>query len=204
MRYQGKISRWKDEQGFGFISPNDGGNPVFVHIKSFANRNRRPVGNDIVSYELKTDANGRAQAENVAFAGERVPPAKSPGRGNAGLIIAIAFLAMLEGLVLYDQLPLAVLGLYLLASAVAFLAYALDKAAAQRRQWRTQESTLHLLALIGGWPGAVAAQQLLRHKSSKQSFQSTFWLTVVLNCAALGWLLTPSGAGMLHAMLAAA
>lgn len=52
MRYQGKITNWKDDKGFGFITPNGGENQVFVHIKSFANRQRRPVGDEIVTYEL--------------------------------------------------------------------------------------------------------------------------------------------------------
>lgn len=204
MRYQGKISRWKDAQGFGFISPNDGGQQVFVHIKSFARCYRRPADNDSVSYERNTDASGRVQAMHVAFADERVAPASPAGRGHAALIIAIAFLAMLAGLVIAGRLPLAVLGLYLLASSIAFIAYALDKSAAQRDQWRTRESTLHLLALIGGWPGALAAQRLLRHKSGKPSFQSTFRLTVILNCGALGWSLSHSGAALLRAVLAVA
>jgi uncharacterized membrane protein YsdA (DUF1294 family)/cold shock CspA family protein len=167
MRYQGKISRWKDEQGFGFVSPDGGGQPIFVHIKSFARRHRRPADDDIVSYERRTDASGRMQAVNVAFAGECGPAARSAGRSNAALIIAMAFLLMLGSLFMAGRLPAAVAGLYLLASVAAFIVYALDKSAAQRQQWRTQESTLHLLALIGGWPGALAAQQLLRHKSKK-------------------------------------
>jgi len=87
---------------------------------------------------------------------------------------------------------------------VAFFAYAFDKSAALRNQWRTQESTLHLFALVGGWPGALAAQRLLRHKSAKASFQATFWVTVVLNCGALGWLFSPSGARTLQSVLGAA
>lgn len=204
MRYQGKISRWNDKQGFGFISPDGGGQPIFVHIRSFAKRHRRPADNDIVSYERKTDASGRPQAVHVAFAEERVAPASPAGPGNAALIVALAFLALLAGLAMLDKLPLAVLGLYLLASSIAFIAYALDKSAAQSRQWRTRESTLHLLALIGGWPGALAAQQLLRHKSGKPSFQSTFRLTVILNCGALGWSLSASGAALLRAVFAGA
>ena len=51
MRRQGKIATWKDQQGFGFIAPDDGGEQIFVHIKSFSNRQRRPIGNEIVTYE---------------------------------------------------------------------------------------------------------------------------------------------------------
>ena len=49
MRQQGKITKWKDDQGFGFITPDSGGEQVFVHIKSFSNRQRRPIGNEIVT-----------------------------------------------------------------------------------------------------------------------------------------------------------
>jgi uncharacterized membrane protein YsdA (DUF1294 family) len=82
-------------------------------------------------------------------------------------------------------LPLAVLGVYFAASVVAFFAYAFDKSAAEKGQWRTQEGTLHLFSLVGGWPGALIAQKVFRHKSKKREFQTVFWATVVLNCAAL-------------------
>ena len=114
------------------------------------------------------------------------------------LALATIFLIFLAAAALSGKLPLTVLGLYLAASAVAFLAYALDKSAARNGRWRTQESTLHLFGLVGGWPGALFAQRLLRHKSSKPSFQIVFWATVALNCGALGWLLTPAEAGVLR------
>ena len=71
------------------------------------------------------------------------------------------------------RLPLAVLVIYLVASLVTFFTYAVDKSAAGRDPWRTRESTLHGFALLGGWPGALASQRLLRHKSAKASFQAT-------------------------------
>jgi uncharacterized membrane protein YsdA (DUF1294 family) len=83
------------------------------------------------------------------------------------------------------KLPFAVLGLYLIASLVTFPVYAGDKSAAELDQWRSNESTLHVLALIGGWPGVFVAQDLLRHKSKKLSFRIVFWATVVLNCIGL-------------------
>jgi len=204
MRYQGRITTWKDDKGFGFITPNGGGEQVFVHISSFSNRQRRPEGSEIVTYELKVDGRGRAQANSVAFVGERPTPSAPPGRSNIPPILAVCFLVFVVVAVLSGRLPVAVLVLYLVASLVAFFAYAFDKSAAQKNQWRTQESTLHLFALFGGWPGALAAQRLLRHKSAKASFQATFWVTVVLNCGALGWLLSPSGARTLQSVLGAA
>ena len=204
MRYQGKISNWKDDRGFGFITPNGGWNPVFVHIKSFANRTKRPEENEIVTYELKTDAQGRQQAQNVAFVGEPWRSASSTGQSNTSLIFAATFLVLVAGAVFARRLPLGVLGLYFSASAIAFIAYARDKSAAKNDRWRTPESTLHLFALLGGWPGALAAQKLLRHKSKKQSFQIVFWATVVLNCCVLGWLLSSPGAEALRFIMRAA
>ncbi|MCF8178914.1 MAG: DUF1294 domain-containing protein [Sulfuritalea sp.] len=48
------------------------------------------------------------------------------------------------------------------------------------------------------WPGALFAQRLFRHKSKKQSFQVSFWATVILNCCATVWLFSPSGSSALH------
>jgi uncharacterized membrane protein YsdA (DUF1294 family) len=79
-----------------------------------------------------------------------------------------------------------------LLSIVTFVAYAADKAAARRGARRVPESTLHALSLLGGWPGALVAMRVLRHKTRKQPFRSVFWATVFVNClaliAAFGWL----------------
>ena len=195
MRYQGRITQWKDEKGFGFITPNGSDEAVFVHIKAFSNRKRRPAGNEWVSYELVVDERGRGRAEKVAFAGERDDVSRGRERSGLPVLVVSAFvLALLAG-VWTGKLPVAILLLYGVASAMAFVAYAWDKSAARQGQWRTPESTLHLYALIGGWPGAFMAQRLLRHKSSKSEFQAVYWTTVVINCMALGWLLT---GGHLH------
>jgi len=74
---------------------------------------------------------------------------------------------------------------YLAASVASLLAYGADKSAAQSGRWRVKESTLHMLALVGGWPGALVAQRMFRHKSRKPSFQVGFMITVIVNCALL-------------------
>ena len=70
---------------------------------------------------------------------------------------------------------------YLVLSIVTLLVSGKDKLAAKRQAWRTSERTLHLLALLGGWPGALVGQKLFSHKKSKPSFKRIFWLTVVAN-----------------------
>jgi len=116
------------------------------------------------------------------------------------VFVAVAgalFVAVLMALALIGRLPIVVAGAYLLASVAAFALYAADKSAARRGAWRTPEGTLHGLALIGGWPGALIAQRVFRHKSSKVPFQVVFWITVVANCVALlGFVLSiPGGPG---------
>ncbi len=205
MRFQGKITRWKDDQGFGFITPDGGGEPVFVHISAFASRRLRPSVQDVVTYTRGSGERGRPQAVKVSYPGDRRQGSgtrRSSGNGTLGLLFAGVFLGFVAVAAMLGKLPLLVVGLYALVSLVTFGIYAWDKSAAQKRQWRTQESTLHLFALLGGWPGALAAQQILRHKSRKASFQFIFWITVIANCVGLGWLTSSDGATLLRSVMA--
>lgn len=68
---------------------------------------------------------------------------------------------------------------YPVASLVSFLQYWHDKSSAKSGRWRTPENTLHVVELAGGWPGALVAQQVFRHKTRKASFQLIFWLIVI-------------------------
>jgi uncharacterized membrane protein YsdA (DUF1294 family)/cold shock CspA family protein len=195
MRFQGKITEWKDDKGYGFVTPNGGGPRVFIHIKSFVNRQRRPVGNELVVYELTSDARGRPRGANIAFVGDRSNAriSTTPGPGIGALSFTVLFIAFVLGTVAIGRVPFAVLLTYFLVSCATYLAYFLDKAAAVNDRWRTPEGTLHLFSLAGGWPGALLAQRTFRHKTQKQSFQVTFWVIVALNCVAFGWLVSPAG-----------
>ena len=82
--------------------------------------------------------------------------------------------------------PLVLLAWMGLASVAAFLAHVLDKRAAARGERRTPERTLHILALLGGWPGSLAAMALVRHKTRKCLFLAITWGIVLLH-AALGY-----------------
>lgn len=76
----------------------------------------------------------------------------------------------------------------LLFSALALGVYAWDKRQARRSGWRVPEKRLHLLSLLGGWPGALVGQRWLRHKSVKTRFRVIFWLTVFAHIAMVGGL----------------
>lgn len=194
MRFKGKVTPWNDERGFGFIAPDDGAPNVFVHINSFTNRRRRPVDDERITYEVTVDGQGRSQAKSVAFEGETLNPKMRPGRGSGSPYLAASFLFFLCAAVPSGWLSLSVLLLYVAASVFTFLAYASDKKAAVKQKRRIPENTLHLLSLCGGWPGAMAAQQFLRHKCIKLSFQIVFWITAMLYCKALAWLTLSSEA----------
>lgn len=192
MHREGTLKTWNDERGFGFIEPMGGGPDVFVHIRAFADRSRRPVVGQKLTFEFTIDPQGRERAEKVrAQRSIGNPFAGVPRWGFASVVALVGFVALYVGITLVWGVPIAQAGFYLGASVVCFGAYALDKSAAQRGAWRTPESTLHLFGLVGGWPGAIVAQQTLRHKSKKTSFRIVFWLTVLLNVAAFVVINTP-------------
>lgn len=193
MRYQGRLHNWNDDKGFGFVTPNGGGDKAFVHIKAFERLSRRPVEGDIVTYEIARDAQGRLQANAIRFAGQTAKDENSAPSGKFGLFFAMLFcVAMAAGVFVQKMSPL-VAAAYALMSVVAFFAYRNDKQAAESGQWRTPEATLHAIGLFCGWPGALLAQRVFRHKSRKREFQATFWGTVVVNTVALLFLNSASG-----------
>lgn len=72
MRFQGKIKSWNQAKGFGFITPNGGGNDVFLHISNFSRTNKKPLVNSLVTYEIELDDSKRQKAVDVKFVGEKV------------------------------------------------------------------------------------------------------------------------------------
>jgi len=201
MRTKGKITTWNDEKGFGFIEPMDGGQRVFIHIKAFANRTRRPAVNQLVTYKLSTDKQGRPCAINATLPGDLLARKNTKTNSSFSIILAVVFLISVAAAVIVTNTPAWIFGAYLVISLITFITYAKDKSAARNGAWRTPEGTLHMLSLIGGWPGALFAQQKLRHKSKKQPFRFVFWLTVIANCGAFAWLITPEGSSFINTLI---
>ncbi|RJG09205.1 DUF1294 domain-containing protein [Pseudomonas cavernicola] len=223
MEARGSIKSWNDDKGFGFITPEQGGAQVFVHISAMRG-DRRPLPGDRVFFIARKDDQGRLRAEHMRLDGpltldsptirSKPKPAKEAARPrqqttrpvrepSSGLPQNLGFKALLfAGLCLLPLLgsiqllanafiwPLCAYGL---ASLVTFCLYAHDKQSAEKGRWRTPESTLHIAELIGGWPGALVAQQVYRHKTRKASYQAVFWGIVLLHQVFWGdWLLFKS------------
>ena len=188
----GVIVQWNDERGFGFIprgaASQGSGDRVFLHISALRDRRQRPRVGARIGFRVEADARGRTQARDAVLAGSsRAGPGLLLALATAGPIAALVLLALSGGVPWL--LPVFVAS----ASLVAFALYWLDKSAARAGRSRVAEATLHFWSLVGGWPGALLAQQWFRHKTRKPPFRRTFYLTVVLNLGLFAALWTEPG-----------
>jgi uncharacterized membrane protein YsdA (DUF1294 family)/cold shock CspA family protein len=206
---RGILRMWDDEKGFGFIDPEEGGADVFVHITAFVDRGVQPEIGALLSYVRTKDDEGRPRAAKVrvekgASASNRQrgvsstprrmgrertpissPEAQAKFRAAWGVTF---FLLLVAGAAALGYLSTWVPALYAGMSCLTFIAYRMDKARAEKDERRVPENTLHLLELLGGWPGALVAQQWLRHKTGKVSYQVIFWLIVMAHVVFWGWI----------------
>lgn len=186
-RRTGHIVRWNDEKGYGFAECPDHAGDVFVHISEIPN-GLRPSQNDLVTFGISQDEQGRHRAVDIEFL-------KHTGRiflrPHWSVVIGICYVLAMGLYGLLYEIPWFVPVTVGLMSAVTYGAYLLDKTRAQLGGWRIPENTLQLCSLFGGWPGALYAQWSIRHKNRKLRFQFTFWIVVIVNVAMTGFLFMP-------------
>lgn len=211
MRFDGVVKSWQDERGFGFIEPAKGGQELFVHIKAFPFAFGRPTVGTKVTFEVEPGTDGKKRAVKIqpfttqkpvgisaSSSGVRRATTSKSWDTSSVVALGIFALAYLVSTLVW-KLPLLVGAAYLGMSVICAAFYWHDKSAARSGEWRTSEGTLILLGILCGWPGAIVAQQLLRHKTTKQSFRVMHWFSVVLN---LGLLLL-AGTPLLRILLKA-
>ena len=208
-KQQGTVKKWQDDKGFGFIE-TETGESVFFHVSEFRAQRRPDVGEQVV-FSIGQYAEGRRQAKQVQELGfvqqkmaqknqqirqrnqKRSHQAEFEAGQKKRSFLGIAFYGVLILLAATDKLSWLVIGWYIVLGIITYGMYAKDKAAAQSGDWRTPESTLHILSALGGWVGALLAQTYLQHKSQKPEFRVTYYLTVVVNMAGLLFLLAGGG-----------
>lgn len=209
MSQEGVVEQWDEARGFGFVRSQ--GTRIFFHVRDFRASGGSPprVGMAVRFEPIHVGGKGpRAMAVTpLQAAGARAPSARcaainsrsvgrssrDPTANNVAIILALGLMAAWVGAIGWGvtvrRLPGWVLPALLLLNIATFWWYWLDKHAAKTQQWRTRESHLHLLALLGGWPAAWWAQQVLRHKSIKPAFRQAYAGTVVVHCGVLAaWL----------------
>lgn len=108
------------------------------------------------------------------------------------LTIAIAGVATIAVLASTNTIHFIYLPVYALASIISFVMYWIDKQRAKANAWRTSELALQLSGFFCGWPGALAAQVLVRHKNKKITFQLVFWLLTAANVTFLFYIAKPA------------
>ena len=216
-KQQGHIKKWQDDKGFGFIE-TEAGESLFFHVSAFKAQRRPEVGEQVV-FTVGQDNQGRLQAKDVqelSFVQQKMAQKNSQIRQRnhkrsaqaefeAGqkkrLFLGIGFYGVLILLAVMNKLSWLVLAWYAVLGIITYGMYAKDKAAAQSGDWRTPESTLHLLSALGGWVGAMVAQTYLRHKSQKPEFRIAYYLTVIINLAGLLFILAGGGLDALKGLL---
>ncbi|MFT4193277.1 DUF1294 domain-containing protein [Ottowia sp.] len=227
MRVEGTIQRWSEAKGYGFIQsaqhsnvfvhirdfrgPTPPSEGLRVSYEEILVGSKGPRAMDVRPVTAPAAATGPTRAAGTRHPAARPSPDnRRQRRGNAptpkpaapnGAGLAILLMVSWLGLLIWGavsgRLPFWLLGGAAAINALTYLVYAHDKSAARRDAWRTSEGALHMLALLGGWPAAWWAQQNLRHKSRKVEFRRIYWLTLVLNCAALVYVLAhPEWIGM--------
>jgi uncharacterized membrane protein YsdA (DUF1294 family)/cold shock CspA family protein len=221
MKQQGTVVRWDAERAFGFIRSPQTASDIFFHRRDYSGPPVQPYEGMAVQFEEIHVGGKGPRALSVEMARNRIeegparvqeavpeeaqilPAGRSPARPRpasrrppeqawpAFALMGLWLLLWLTGIGL-GRFPWVILTAVVLINLATFYVYWRDKHAATHDGWRVPEERLHLLAAVGGWPGAWFAQQILRHKSVKPAFRAVYWLTVGLNLAALlTWIVWP-------------
>jgi uncharacterized membrane protein YsdA (DUF1294 family)/cold shock CspA family protein len=178
----GKLVRWDDDKGYGFIEPKDGGDDVFLHINDLPHTQRRPRENDLIAYKVSKDGKGRPCAVQARLVGQSWSPFTIMWMASI-FVFGVYILCVLASMTRFH--PLAI---YALMSILTVHQYSLDKADARAGRWRTSEANLHFFELAGGWPGALFAQYFYRHKYRKVTYQIVFWAIVMVHGISWAWI----------------
>lgn len=193
--FTSKIIEWDDGKGFGYLLHQK--RKLFLHRKDFSERHKRPSKGDRIHYQLGADPKGRKCAVEAVHVNDGGKLTFFTWL-NLSLIVLIPALAINKFIVVSTMPPwFAIVPLFLI-NLLTYTTYKSDKAKARKKVWRTSETYLHFLSVLGGWPAAFIAQRKFRHKCSKSDFQVMYWMVVSLHIYVavdylLGWRILKAG-----------
>lgn len=193
---KGKLTKWNDKRGFGFIQSEERSQEIFLHISDLKDSTRRPQVGDTIYYHTQTK-DGKIRAYNAFILGAKNKPSlssKSLKKATSNAknkypfpileVLLLSILPLIGSLhfvwTTANPIPLI---LYPVMSLLTSILYAEDKYRAKLGKWRISEKMLHICEFAGGWLGGFIAQRKLRHKSIKSSYQIVFWVIVTLHIA---------------------
>nr|WP_315184007.1 DUF1294 domain-containing protein [uncultured Albidiferax sp.] len=197
MKKKGKIHHWNTSRGMGFIRSPQTGYDILFRIKDYRGAAAPKEGetvwfDEVTSVHTKPRAIGVSTVSGNADVHSHRPRHYIGRKSSARPFVMLLFLWVVLGVwgVWSYRLPIWLVAAVLGVNLLTVLAYARGQQPARASRWRTPEPILHLLSLLGGWPGAGVAQAILRYRSRKPSFATLYWCTVGLHLALLlGWLL---------------
>tara|TARA_R110002020_G_scaffold309301_1_gene525146 strand:+ start:299608 stop:300234 length:627 start_codon:yes stop_codon:yes gene_type:complete len=194
MRREGRLVEWHADRGFGFIAPDDGGPNVFLHIRALPKNDKRLEIGQPYAFDAVLSPDGRERADNVVPLDKPVTPQPEPEKPKRSrwrllehlppFLVIVAFAGIFASVSMVTDVSSNWYIIYGEASFACLVGYWIDKNAAIQKNWRVSETILLLIGLVGGWPGAIVAQEVFRHKTRKGTFRYLFWMTVAINMAA--------------------
>lgn len=102
---KGVLKTWKEDRGFGFITPDNGGRDVFIHITALGEIDRRPLPGDTIHYQVARDRNGKFRAINAQIDGVLTnnQATKSASKDKSALkwLLAAAGVLAIVGAIIY-------------------------------------------------------------------------------------------------------
>lgn len=107
---KGKLKRWNDDKGFGFIA-SDSGKDIFIHVSGFKGMGRRPRVGDVITYQIHAGNDGKERAVNAKIGGvtetRSRPTGKNIRKRNSknwlSAVISVVFIIAI-GLLAYNKL----------------------------------------------------------------------------------------------------
>jgi cold shock CspA family protein len=94
MQLKGKLIKWNNEKVFGFIAPNGGGEHVFIHKTAFSNRQRTPQINNVITFSITKDNQGRFCADEAIFSGEKLIKRQAKSINKFSIYLSVIFLGI--------------------------------------------------------------------------------------------------------------